>query len=612
MSADNIINIPKKERNSIFSLSDAFIHSCRPLLPAIDTEEQEGSSTDSSSPTSTFRCAFCNIVFPTLKDQREHYKEDFHVYNIKRKKLKKPPVSEEAFLNLLQSEDCFENEEFLSNECIDEESEIDNANERGVHSFFVDSQHNLFAVYRNALCYTHESGEVKLRTAEDLKLVVVLLNRGGRFAGIVYKNGKITRHKTFHRYVIRAKSGVRQSVRDEVGGKPKSAGSSMRRYNEAGLIEDITGLIRSWKDDVDKADLIFLSAPGHINKIPFFTGSSPLFDKKDPRIVSIPISISRPTFEEAQNAFQLMSSISYGGQESFSLIKRLSRSPEQQVSVITPKQDSDAEKNSPNQEQQPNGSQQLANENPSATVADDSSAHSQTTAQSKKKKKGRVKGRNHVHNNVEMGSASEPLKRCESIEAKMLSKIQGFSLFSYCQKGQISKVEVFLDRFGQDILQERNAEGNTMLHIAALHNQTSLVELLLKIGADPCSCNKKNDVPFSLTTSKTTRNAFRRAFAVWPERHDWAKAKVPSPLTSSMEEERKQKERTKKNAQKKKQKEKKKEQEQKVMQELNDAIIAKEMQGNGFRCNNCECPVPSPIRIDEFVFCSETCGGTFF
>jgi len=48
-------------------------------------------------------------------------------------------------------------------------------------------------------------------------------------------------HKTFHRYVVRAKHGTSQSSRDNKGGSaPKSAGASLRRHNETALAEVVT------------------------------------------------------------------------------------------------------------------------------------------------------------------------------------------------------------------------------------------------------------------------------------------------------------------------------------------------------------------------------------
>ena len=44
-------------------------------------------------------------------------------------------------------------------------------------------------------------------------------------------------HKTFHSYTVRAKQGSSQSTRDSKGNHPKSAGASLRRYNEQALTQ---------------------------------------------------------------------------------------------------------------------------------------------------------------------------------------------------------------------------------------------------------------------------------------------------------------------------------------------------------------------------------------
>ena len=50
--------------------------------------------------------------------------------------------------------------------------------------------------------------------------------------------GNLVVHKTFHRYVVRAKRGTAQGSRDSQGGNaPKSAGATLRRYNEAALTQ---------------------------------------------------------------------------------------------------------------------------------------------------------------------------------------------------------------------------------------------------------------------------------------------------------------------------------------------------------------------------------------
>ena len=71
------------------------------------------------------------------------------------------------------------------------------------------------------------------------KWAVVMLG-GGHFAAAIYNGADITHHKTFHSYTVRAKQGGSQSSRDNKSGggsHPKSAGASLRRYNEAAFAE---------------------------------------------------------------------------------------------------------------------------------------------------------------------------------------------------------------------------------------------------------------------------------------------------------------------------------------------------------------------------------------
>lgn len=44
-------------------------------------------------------------------------------------------------------------------------------------------------------------------------------------------------HKTFHSYTVRAKQGGSQSTQDRSKGGCKSAGASLRRYNEASQLK---------------------------------------------------------------------------------------------------------------------------------------------------------------------------------------------------------------------------------------------------------------------------------------------------------------------------------------------------------------------------------------
>lgn len=48
------------------------------------------------------------------------------------------------------------------------------------------------------------------------------------------------KHKTFHSYTVRAKQGGSQSSKDNSGRHAKSAGASLRRYNEQSLTQVTT------------------------------------------------------------------------------------------------------------------------------------------------------------------------------------------------------------------------------------------------------------------------------------------------------------------------------------------------------------------------------------
>lgn len=55
---------------------------------------------------------------------------------------------------------------------------------------------------------------------------------GGHFAIALFERDKIIQHKTFHKYIIRAKQGSAQSAHDQkTGGKARSAGANLRRQN---------------------------------------------------------------------------------------------------------------------------------------------------------------------------------------------------------------------------------------------------------------------------------------------------------------------------------------------------------------------------------------------
>ena len=53
-------------------------------------------------PTISLTCLACAAVFGTPLEQKEHYRSDWHRYNLKRKLAELPPISAEGFARRLQ------------------------------------------------------------------------------------------------------------------------------------------------------------------------------------------------------------------------------------------------------------------------------------------------------------------------------------------------------------------------------------------------------------------------------------------------------------------------------------------------------------------------------
>ncbi|XP_072324503.1 tRNA endonuclease ANKZF1-like isoform X2 [Scyliorhinus torazame] len=133
---------------------------------------------------------------------------------------------------------------------------------------------------------------------------------GGHFAGAVFRGNEAVLHKTFHRYTVRAKRGVAQGARDAQNRSrvPKSAGASLRRYNEAALVKDVENLLASWSESLRVASAIFLRSPSY-NKGIFFGGKDSTLHSSDIRLRRIPFLTRRATFKEVKRVHSVLSSV---------------------------------------------------------------------------------------------------------------------------------------------------------------------------------------------------------------------------------------------------------------------------------------------------------------
>ncbi|XP_044607291.1 tRNA endonuclease ANKZF1 isoform X2 [Equus asinus] len=79
------------------------------------------------------------------------------------------------------------------------------------------------------------------------------------------------------------------------------------------------------------------------------------------------------------------------------------------------------------------------------------------------------------------------------------------------------------------------SSGFTLLHAAAAAGRGSVVRLLLEAGADPTVLDSRARPPYTVAADRSTRNEFRRFMEKNPDAYDYNKAQVPGPLTPEME-----------------------------------------------------------------------------
>ncbi|XP_054644360.1 ankyrin repeat and zinc finger domain-containing protein 1 [Dunckerocampus dactyliophorus] len=221
-------------------------------------------------------CLACRCSFVSREEQMEHYKLDWHRFNLRLKMSGMPPVTTEEFerksgdgdlSSISGSESDSEEEE--EEELVGDQREMschaagvdnDNSDDTSLMTgrlvcsskvLFQNSEGQYLSFYR---CVLQGKSDEEQDLASSLKsintktLSIVLMTGGGHFAGAVFQGKEVLQHKTFHRYTVRAKRGTAQGLRDSQNRShtPKSAGAALRRYNEAALVKDIQDLVVTW------------------------------------------------------------------------------------------------------------------------------------------------------------------------------------------------------------------------------------------------------------------------------------------------------------------------------------------------------------------------------
>ncbi|ORC91944.1 putative ankyrin repeat and zinc finger domain protein [Trypanosoma theileri] len=145
---------------------------------------------------------------------------------------------------------------------------------------------------------------------------VILMCHGGYFAGGVFMDGKPVVHKSFQRYVVRKKQGGKQSSHEKDSGSYGSIGSQIRRAQEIKWRLDVRDILLRWRPYIDAAALVLYVAPGPQNRavLTDFSQLPPLPGRpvspvglRDPRVRRAPLTTHKPSFQEVQRTYQLLS-----------------------------------------------------------------------------------------------------------------------------------------------------------------------------------------------------------------------------------------------------------------------------------------------------------------
>uniref|UniRef100_A0A8D0ADV1 Ankyrin repeat and zinc finger peptidyl tRNA hydrolase 1 n=1 Tax=Sander lucioperca TaxID=283035 RepID=A0A8D0ADV1_SANLU len=619
---------------SIFHLcpNDEALIGLKKVNPVLKQLEDKSPEDDRQRESSLVRevsdkmvCSACKCLFIAREEQIEHYKLDWHRFNLRLKISGMPPVTAEEFerktgagdMSSISGSESDSEEDDSDSESggtssnvtgTDNESSVETSLFTGRPSnkvFFQNSVGQYLSVFR---CILQGQSDDDQDAVSSLKAIskktvwVILMTGGGHFAGAVFQGKEVLQHKTFHRYTVRAKRGTAQGLRDSQNRShtPKSAGAALRRHNEAALVKEIQDLLASWAEHLKEASAIFVRAPSY-NKSIFFGGRAAPFDKKDPRIHTVPFATRRATFREAQRVHEVLSTLHVyvkltkirssfldastqslftvnvgitvhfllflasaeenekhdssdeveGGEIQLEMVESTIGTLDLRESEIYPSRHRRRRRRMRKKEEP-----KLQNEGRSAPVCRHISGYSSYITETQEQI---------VDESSEYGLRDEVFTACKVGDTDTLRRVLQLP-------GEMSESREQLDSNRSDVPSPLSllnkpidSSGFTLLHVASAAAQKAVVRLLLDAGADPACRDNKGQTSYIVAPDKDTRNVFRKYMGENPDKYDYSKAQVPGPLTAEIESKKTEKKKAQKALRKQREKEQK---EEKRKQEL--------------------------------------------
>ncbi|CAF1295676.1 unnamed protein product [Adineta ricciae] len=499
-----------------------------PVDPLGIEKHHQESQFQALSISDTLACTTCQIQFSDRSEQTLHFKSDWHRFNLKRKLRNQVAISSEKFEDMEKDISSISGSDSSNDDLSDSESVLNISADGSYNSCarnnpkivltLNDGRH--LSLYR---CLLHgkknfpEESQELILTAQRLPLCTywcIVMAAGGHFAIALFERDKIIQHKTFHKYVIRAKQGSAQTAHDQkTGGKARSAGANLRRQNMLHLKQKIQELFISLKTEVQRCSLIFVRAPSFNQQLLFSDKNAPL-STSDPRIRSIPFATLRPTFNEIKRVYDQLTKMElypedYQFQKAESEKASIAKSKLPIMKKATAVSSSDSEDNSDDETEQ--------------------AAAKQTTKK-------------------------QPVVSSAPTDRKLLpvEDLSTFNeLFTACRLNDIQRFDDLISRLRAlktidestsiaDILNYQTAGSlDTLLHIASERGHLKLIQRLLHEGADPSLANQRGKYPYNLCKNKETKEAFRLFRNDYPDKYDYNLGQIaPSITTEELERQR--------------------------------------------------------------------------
>ena len=165
------------------------------------------------------------------------------------------------------------------------------------HSNGVKALELKFPILLSNLITAHKQ-ESYLEVIKDVKYeYVVVLIRSDFCALSYFEKDTMIHQKTIRAYMSRRKQGKNELTHSESGKKNKTSGGQIRYRNALRFFEEINETLNDWQKN-KRIDLIFYSCPIKMWQYVFNSKVRCFFDKKDKRLVKIPLDVNVPNLEE--------------------------------------------------------------------------------------------------------------------------------------------------------------------------------------------------------------------------------------------------------------------------------------------------------------------------